>query len=88
MQQHLGWQLPVDAMVYWIRGMAAPGTRASSMNFDGAGRLISLSESGWEVTFEEYTGSYGYAVPSRMTVQREQLKLRLSINKWTVPSDS
>lgn len=84
MQQNLGWEIPVDALIYWIRGLPEPGTATTSLEIDSLGRLAVLTQSGWAVSYEKYINTDGYDVPARMTVQREQLRLRLSINRWTM----
>ncbi len=87
MQQNLGWQVPIDALVYWIKGLPEPGAATSSLEIDSMGRLAALNQSGWNISYEKYINIDGYDLPARMTVQREQLKLRLSINQWTLSDD-
>ena len=88
MQQNLGWEIPVAALIYWIRGLPEPGTADSAINLDPLGQLAGISQAGWNVSYEKYTRVGTLDLPARMTVQREQLKLRLSINKWTLPDES
>jgi len=88
MQQNLGWEIPVDALIYWIRGLPEPGTDAGGLDIDAQGRLAAIRHDGWNVTYENYTRVGAHELPARMTVQREQLKLRLGINKWTLPDES
>jgi outer membrane lipoprotein LolB len=85
MQQNLGWEIPVDALVYWVRGLPDPGSQAEELMLDAGGRIASLRQDGWDIQYEKYTNVGGYDVPSRMTVEREQLRLRLGINRWTLP---
>src|SRR3989344_3456349 len=40
MQQELGWQLPISQLIYWIKGMPAPGPRIT--HFDDYGHLAEL----------------------------------------------
>lgn len=84
MQENLGWEIPVDALIYWIRGLPEPGVATSSMEIDNMGRLTLFKQSEWNVSYEKYTNTGDYDLPARMSVQRDQLKLRLSINKWTL----
>lgn len=83
MRENLGWEVPVDALVYWIRGLPAPGKSAEDLQLDESGRLIAVAQSGWDIRYERYTRTEGYEVPVRMILQREQLRLRLNINRWT-----
>ena len=84
MQENLGWEIPVDALIYWIRGLPDPDVATTGLEIDSMGRLTLLKQSEWDVSYEKYTNTDDYELPARMTVQRDQLKLRLSINKWTL----
>jgi len=88
MQQNLGWEIPVEALIYWIRGLPEPGTEVGSLDIDAQGRLAAIRHGGWNVTYENYTRVGALELPARMTIQREQLKLRLGINRWTLPDES
>ena len=88
MQQNLGWEIPVDALVYWVRGLPDPGSKPDNIDIDADGRLAGLHQDGWDIHYEKYTNVGGFDVPSRMTVEREQLRLRLGINRWTLPDAS
>lgn len=88
MQENLGWRVPVDALIYWIRGLPDPDASTDKLELDDQGRLIALDQSGWNVRYERYTNSGGHEVPARMTIEREQLQLRLNINRWTLPDAS
>lgn len=88
MRENLGWEVPVDALVYWIRGLPQPGAPAENLQLDEQGRVMAMQQSGWTIQYERYTNSEGFEVPARMTVQREHLRLRLNINRWTLPDVS
>jgi outer membrane lipoprotein LolB len=84
MQTNLGWNVPVFAMRYWLKGLPEPGTEAEGMALDDAGRLAELRQSGWQVLYRGYTRSGGYELPSSLQIQRVGITVRLSINSWTV----
>lgn len=88
MQQNLGWKIPVAALIYWIRGLPDPHMAISQIQLEQTGHLASINQSGWNVSYEQYTRVGTLELPSRMTIVREQLKLRLSINKWTMTDES
>jgi outer membrane biogenesis lipoprotein LolB len=60
----------------------------SQIQLEQPGHLASINQSGWNVSYEQYTRVGTLELPSRMTIVREQLKLRLSINKWTMTDES
>ena len=47
-EQQLGWRLPLAGLTDWVRARA---TVAGVARRDAAGRLIGLSEAGWEIEF-------------------------------------
>ena len=48
-----GWDVPLDDMDWWVRGLPAPGAKAEQ-ELDEDGRLKTLTQLGWEVEFLEY----------------------------------
>lgn len=82
--KNLGWQLPVEQLVYWVRGIPAP---ASYLNFktDSEGHLESLNQWGWEITWSGYTRVKGVDLPGWIVLQRPGFKIKLLIRQWTLP---
>jgi outer membrane lipoprotein LolB len=85
-RQNLGWDIPVAALAYWIKGLPEQTAETQTLVIDDMGRATDLSQSGWRIQYERYTNSSGYEMPLRITLQREGLQLRLIINKWEIPT--
>jgi len=85
-RQNLGWEIPVAALVYWIKGLPEPGAAITTLIIDNQGRASDLIQSDWTVKYERYTTSSGLQVPTRITLQREGLQLRLNISRWDIPT--
>jgi outer membrane lipoprotein LolB len=85
LQETLGWQVPVDGLRYWVRGLPAPGSEPQSMALDERGRLQSLEQDGWQVHYSRY-GLFrgGLVLPEKLTLERRDLRLRLSIHAWEI----
>lgn len=81
---HLGWTAPLDRMPYWVIGMPGPGS-TPVIEVDGAGRLQSLQQGGWQVTYTDYLllGD-GSAMPRRIQMEREGVRIRLVVSKWQI----
>ena len=79
-----GWEVPVEELVYWVRGLRAPGP-AEVIDFDSAGKITRLSQSGWEIEFERYRDVSGLQLPGKIEAVRGQLKIKLVPASWTVP---
>jgi len=79
----LGWPLPLGALQYWVRGIAAPGAPAGEVERDSANRLVALTQNGWRVGLEYHDAASEN--PGR--VRRVDLKdganqIRLVIDTW------
>lgn len=74
-QQGLGWNLPLSNLVYWVRGLPAPG------RFD---RLSDqqIQQQGWQVEWRRYTETAGHRLPSLLVATQGPVQLRLAINTW------
>lgn len=76
--------LPAAEMRYWLLGVPAP--HAPSVETPGADRrLAALSQSGWQVRFDRYEGIGRFALPARMEMTTEGLRLRIVVSDWQLP---
>ena len=60
-----GWQLPVDALNFWLLGVPVPGTEYVH-TLDASGRATSLVQAGWRVRYEDYVRDGIGDFPSRV----------------------
>lgn len=81
MQEMLGWQLPVGNLYYWVRGLPAPSLQAQ-VRFDSYHHLSRLQQQGWTVTYQRYTGVGHFDLPSLLTLQRQDLTVKIVISQW------
>lgn len=94
LRQATGWDVPLEDMNWWVRGLPAPGAVAEK-ELDEDGRLKLLTQLGWEVEFLEY-GRYGaYELPSKLFIRRRDsvpgaglnhvtLEVRVVIERWVL----
>jgi outer membrane lipoprotein LolB len=79
-----GNMLPVKEMRYWLVGAPAPVVpHQESLGEDG--RLAGLTQSGWQVSYEGYDTVGGLALPARIEMATEGLRLRVAVSRWTLP---
>lgn len=79
--QQVGWRVPVDALSWWIKGLAHPGDWESRV-LDADGRLQSLRQSGWEVNFSGYGEVEGVWLPVKITARRGDYSVKMVVRKW------
>lgn len=73
-----GWDVPLESLRYWVRGLPAPGP-VSSYRFDAANTLVGLEQSGWHIGFFRATPA---GRPSRIEAERGDSRVRLLIDLW------
>lgn len=80
--QVTGWQLPVDDLYYWARGLPAPATTAS-LQFDANhSHLSGLQQDGFTVTFERYSGVGSVDLPTKLVIQNDSVKIKIVVTRW------
>ena len=79
--QVTGWQLPVTGLRYWVRGLPVPDVEASRV-YDKSGQLSRLEQSGWRIDYQRYQLVEGAAMPSKLQLEREGIRVRLVIKQW------
>lgn len=83
LRRRLGWRLPVAGLRHWVLGLPAPGPVERRV-LDAAGRLRLLAQAGWSIDYDHYREDAGLALPTRMTLRRGELRLRLVVDRWTL----
>ena len=84
-QQRIGWRLPVDALKWWVRGLAAPG-KIDHQIIDAEGQLINLQQNGWTVKFSRYDLTNGVVLPKRLNATKDNYRVKLAISRWRMDS--
>lgn len=92
-EQVLGWRLPLSGLQYWVQGMSSPGT-SSEIDLDIAGRVASIRQNGWEITYSGYspvvaaeTTQPEAARARLLTLNRNGLRIKLVIDEWNIVND-
>lgn len=84
MQENLGWQVPVSNIQYWIRGLNAPKPVADHIQRDANEFITELHQEGWQVTYQRYETFNGWYLPTKITAERNDIRLRLIIKQWAL----
>jgi outer membrane lipoprotein LolB len=82
--QRLGWDLPLEGLSWWVRGLAWPGAPVDRSTRDEQGRLSQLEQAGWRIDYLGWGGGNGReSLPSKLDLTGERLRLRLLIQDWS-----
>ena len=80
-QDRIGWAVPVDALVWWVRGLEAPGS-VDTAEFDADGRLLRLEQHGWEIEFTRYRAFGSESLPAKLEARRDAYRVKLAFGRW------
>jgi outer membrane lipoprotein LolB len=79
----LGWDLPLEGLPYWVRGLPWPQAEPAEVERDEQGRLTSLQQAGWQVSYLAWSSSRPDALPAKLDLSGERLRLRLVVERWS-----
>jgi len=81
-----GWDIPVRAMVAWVRGVPAPAAGQGGFTLQSAadGLPARLVQDGWEIDYREWLPAEGArpALPRRIEARRGEARVRLLVDGW------
>ena len=88
----LGFDPPLSSLRYWVRGVPDPSTPSKELVDPQQQHLQSLQQDGWQIDYNSYMPATGGSnasgagasvwLPSRMTVQRAGVRVRLLVDGW------
>jgi outer membrane lipoprotein LolB len=82
LESRLGFDPPLSALRYWVLGVPDPAQPATEALDQTQQRLTGLTQGGWQVDYQSYVTAAGGALPSRLTLQREDVRVRLLVDNW------
>lgn len=81
LEEQIGWRLPVNHLLWWVRGLPAPDT-PSRLQLDTESRLARLAQSNWTVEYSRYQDVDGVQLPQRMQLSGYNVLLTLVVTRW------
>lgn len=80
LREATGWDIPVQTLSDWARGIASEGRAEFAAN----GQLQTLEQAGWHIRYGEWQPGQGDApaMPRRIEAQRGDSKVRLVVDHW------
>lgn len=80
LQQTTGYRLPIRNLIYWSRGLPAPGPHQQQL--DQYGHIHTLNQQGWKITYRRYTAIQHVDLPQLIDLTRPGLRIRIAIKQW------
>lgn len=78
------WQLPFNALHYWLKGVPAPQLATDAIAMDASGQLpASISQQGWTVDYTDFAQFGPYLLPTRLRLQNKDTSARIVIRRWS-----
>ena len=84
MQQAFDVSLPIDALVYWLRGLARAEDYSTAV-WDEDGHLHQLQQDGWRVEMSRYQKQGDYTLPKKFYLESlddPDTSIRVIIRNW------
>lgn len=81
LEQQIGWRLPVENLLWWVRGLPAPDS-PSRLQLNPDSRLARLAQAGWTVEYSRYQEVEGVQLPQRLQLSGHDMLLTLVITRW------
>ena len=78
----LGWDLPLNGLQYWVRGLPWPALETIEQQYDANGRPKLLKQGAWQVTYLDWTPVGADGLPSKLDLSGEGLRVRLVVEDW------
>lgn len=88
LREATGWEIPVAALVDWVRGVRAQGAGTANAIYGVDGRLQRIEQGGWTIEYRwplpaaDGASSAAHALPARLDARRGEASVRLIIDQW------
>lgn len=88
LQEATGWDIPVNQLPDWVRGLVLQAEGERGVQRDAEGRPRRLQQAGWDVQYLEWLPADGErpALPRRIEAVRGDAKVRLVMDEWNAPA--
>lgn len=83
--QVTGWSIPVNHLIFWIRGLPHQSDISYQLSHDG--RLKFLQENEWHINYTDYFefASPEKGLPRKIHLNHDKLSLKIIIEHWQKP---
>ncbi len=78
-----GWHMPVDQLIWWVRGLRAPDGPAE-MSYGGNGLPSTIEQDGWSVEYRDWYADSQPPLPRKIYAAKPPYSVRLLIERWRI----
>ena len=78
----LGWELPIEELSYWIRGIPAPDVPVVDQSFNSQGLLAIFQQAGWQLKLSKYRDTEMGKLPSKLVAIQNGTRFTLIIKEY------
>ena len=82
-REQIGWEVPIDALAWWVRGLEAPA-EVDSHRLGDDGTLEYLDQLGWQIEFSHYRNVGSTSLPLRLTARQADRTVKLVVRNWSL----
>jgi outer membrane lipoprotein LolB len=82
LERRLGFPLPLDEMRWWLLGVPAPGGDVTARYDVATNEMTRFVQNEWSVTIEKRMPALGFALPMRLTAERDGARMKLVVERW------
>ncbi len=76
--------MPVTDLRFWIRGIPAPQSAPDRYLLNDKKQLRHLQQDGWFITYLHYVNVEGIALPKKMFLENQSIKVKIAILEWEI----
>lgn len=80
LRESVGWEIPLAALRFWVRGARAPGPAV--IEFNAEGWPTRIEQQGWVVEYREWMDTEQGRMPKRVFASRGDQRVRLAAGRW------
>ena len=81
LQQTLGWDFPIDALSYWVKGLPS-GKPGEQVSYNDKGQISKINLEQWQIDFSKYRLYQGYLLPKMIKATHPKISLKVVAKKW------
>ncbi len=81
LQSLLGYPPPLRHLTFWVRGVPNPDIAVDDKAMNSRGALV-FKQDGWDVKLERFDLFSDLVLPTRVTLIKNGLKIKLVVDEW------